>query len=204
MAAKKALRKVLVEHHMRPIAKTARALSPDVPAISELQMPKHELGSQRLVNAARAMRDAAAPHGDVFIQHGQAPDFLDELGNAAKALEDAVVARKEANRRLVGATEGVQAAVQLGRRAVQLIDAVVRPALLDNPTLLAEWKNAKRVGKKTGRPRASKPKQDGSTAGASTTAGGTSSSPTTAQPSRPEQPATPPTVTTAGEAHVTA
>lgn len=192
------LRAILLEQHMRPISKTAGALSPDVPAISELRMPRHKLGSQRLVNAARAMRDAAAPHADVFTQHGQAPDFLDRLGSAAQALETAVVARNEATRRRVGATQGVQAEVKLGRRAVQLIDAVVRPTLLGNPTLLAEWKNAKRVGRKPGRPRAAKPKQ-----GNSTTVATVSTAPT-AGTSQPEQPAAQPAVTTAGEAHVAA
>jgi hypothetical protein len=145
-----ALRTALLENHMRPIAQIARALLSNVETISVLRMPVRFVSTEQLVTAAAAMKQAAAPFAEVFIEHGRPQDFIERLGAAAVAVRQVVDDRFRAQGRRVGATVGVVSELTRGRRAVQLIDAVIRPVVRNDPQLFAEWKNAKRVTLKVG------------------------------------------------------
>ena len=59
------------------------------------------MDDEALLNAAREMFEAAAPHEKVFVDTGFAPDFLAKLDGARAAL------RKTVDRRTLGACSTV-------------------------------------------------------------------------------------------------
>ncbi|HKO15559.1 MAG TPA: hypothetical protein VJU87_04930 [Gemmatimonadaceae bacterium] len=141
----RSLRTTLLERHMRPVADLARALLPEAENVSDLRMPNPEIDAEGLLNAALSMAQAASVHSEAFIMHGQSADFVARLTKAADTLRAAVDERGRARGRGVGATKSLRKLVKQGRQAVNLIQAVLRPVLLDDPKLMAEWQNARRV-----------------------------------------------------------
>ena len=108
-------------------------------------MSASALEMSELASAAGAMAEAAEKWKDVFVQHGLPAEFIDQLKAAALALENARTAKTESNRRRVTATAAVADQVKRGRKAVRVLDAILRPRLAKDPELLAAWRSAKRV-----------------------------------------------------------
>jgi hypothetical protein len=129
----------LIEDHMVPLARIARAELPDTPELAALRMPRGELSVARLVSHAEGMAQAAEPFSAKFIEWGLAPDFVAQLRQAASevlaTIDDRAVAR--GNRR--GATVGVEQQLRVARSAVNVLDAFVRSALRDDPGLRQHW-----------------------------------------------------------------
>jgi len=141
----------LIEDHMVPIARIARAELPDTPEMAPLRMPRGELSVARLVSHAEGMAQAAEPFTAKFIEWGLAPDFVARLHQAASevlaTIDNRTVAR--GNRR--GATAGVEQQLRVARSAVNVLDAFVRSALRNDPALRQHWITASRVGRTPGR-----------------------------------------------------
>ncbi len=135
----------LREQHMKPIVTFARASLRGVPGFKALsRLPVH-LSGQALVNTARGMATAAAPYEADFTRAQLAPDTVDQLVQATNALESALSARKDAERRRIGATAGIKEQVARARSAVAMLDPIVMQKLRGNAQLLAEWRSAKRA-----------------------------------------------------------
>jgi hypothetical protein len=64
---------------------------------------------------------------------------------AAAALDAARNAKVESNRRSLTATVTMKTQLKRGRKAVRLLDAILKPRLAGNPQLLAAWQSATRV-----------------------------------------------------------
>ena len=141
------LRATLRDQHMRPIAEIAQALLPDEPDISPLRLSGRKLDAQGLVNTARGMAEAAAAHSAVFVEHGRPAEFLQALTAAAEDLRKALDERGNIRSARIGSTKAVAAEVVRGRKAVRLLNAVIRPVILENPKLLGEWNSACRIGR---------------------------------------------------------
>jgi hypothetical protein len=142
-----ALRTELRAVHMQPIAKMARALLRDVPGLERaLRLPDTHVSTELLLQAAEAMADAAAPHSATLVRHGLPATFLDEFREAIAAVRETVDSRSAQRVSRVGATVGVRQELRRGRKAVQLLDAVVGRSLAGDPSRLAEWRRAMRVG----------------------------------------------------------
>lgn len=73
----------------------------------------------------------------MFLAHGLAPDFIEQLSAAASALENARNARAESGRRKITATAAVKDQFKRGRKAVRLLNAILSPRLARDPELLA-------------------------------------------------------------------
>ena len=152
----KALRQVLWQKHMLPVARLAREAF-GVPGVEEaLRMPKVTADNDRLVAAARGMADAAEVKKELFTREGLNDDFVEQLRGAARELADSLLARVESVRRRVLATASVEAQVSRGRSAVRKINAILAPRLAGNADLVAAWENAKRL-KEPGSGRSSTP-----------------------------------------------
>ena len=148
-----ALRDVLLRDHMKPIAMIAAASLPKTPELEPLQMPKGRPTPERLRALAHGMANAAQPYEQVFINAGLPQDFLAQLIASADATTDTIGARQQNRVQVGSATRGLSVQLSNGRKIVHVLDAFVKSALKDDPSLLAGWNQAKRVGKTNG-PRA--------------------------------------------------
>jgi len=138
-------REEVLSYHMVPIAKVARALRGTVPGIGVLTAPKGNVKPQELITAATAMAEKAVIYKDVLVESGLPADFIEQLTAATAALKASINGRGLARAARVAATEGVGNEEALGRRTVQIIDALVTRQLRNDPSKLAEWKQLKRV-----------------------------------------------------------
>ena len=93
------------------------------------------------------MAEAARAHQQVFVENGCAEDFADALLAAADAVRASIDARAGSITGRAGAREGIRATASRAHLVVQLLDALVQSALVDDPTTLAAWNSAKRIGK---------------------------------------------------------
>jgi hypothetical protein len=139
------LRKALYAEHMQPISRVAREVFGASGMDRAFRMPHQTTVNQRLLAAAGAMAEAAQKEREVFVKHGLPEDFIEQLKACAAALETARDAKVQSRRRLVTATADVQEQVKRGKKAVRLLDAILRPRLAKDPELLAAWRSAKRV-----------------------------------------------------------
>jgi hypothetical protein len=140
----RALREALWDGHMLPIAQIARDVF-GVPGMDkDLRMPKKSGDNEALIAAAGAMAEAAARESKVFVEHGLPADFVEQLKAATSALDQAIDARGESARRLTIATASNKELVKRGKRAVRLLNAILRPRLAKDPELLQGWDNVRR------------------------------------------------------------
>jgi hypothetical protein len=141
----RALRRVLVRDHLRPLSQIAREAELALPELAPFRMPRGRPSVERLAATARGMALAAEPYTALFVDAGLREGFLDRLVAAADAMIDAVgeraVHRVERHR----ATVGIRVALLQSRRAVRVFDSLVASAWADEPGLLAAWRSAKRV-----------------------------------------------------------
>jgi hypothetical protein len=178
----KALRVALLRRHMTPISRIAHVALPDTQELLPLRAPGGDPSTEHLVAAARAMATVAAEHAGVFITAGLPADFVPQLRSAADAVLHAKDARTRTRGTTNGATTNLKARLREARQSVHILDGLVRKELVDQPGLLRDWSDSKRL------PRARK---SSVTAAPGTTVGSIA-------PASPATPATPtPTVTVA-------
>jgi hypothetical protein len=145
------MREALLRDHMAPISRIARADLPVTPAVESLRMPRGRPTTERLAAAANGMAKAAVPFSPVFVSAGLPQDFVAQLNTATDAMLVALNDRTQNRGRRGGATQGLSEKLSAGRRIVHVLDAFVKSALKDNPSLLANWNMVKRVQKTNGR-----------------------------------------------------
>jgi hypothetical protein len=141
----RALRQALIRDHMAPIARMARADLPPMPEVDALRMPRPNWSAERLAAAAHGMAEAATPYSAEFVKAGLRADFIERLTAAADAMVQALSDRAQNRGRLSGATKGLATTLASARRLVDVVDALVKSAVSDDPALLAHWKGVKRV-----------------------------------------------------------
>ncbi len=151
---KRALYDELRKDHMLPIAQIARHELRGDTDFADIKVPKRKTPSAKLIAAARGLAQEAQRHEAVFVRAGLPVDFVEQLSAAADALEQVIKERGATRLQRTGATAALGAQVKRGRKAVMVIDAALRRALKGNASLMAEWRSAHRVGRKTGGPRA--------------------------------------------------
>jgi len=140
-----ALRRALLQQHMRPIARIAGIAFQGTPELAAFRMPRADLGAEKLAAAAFGMATAARVHASVFIDAGLDEGFADDLAAASSAMLHPVDARAQSRSSQHGATTGLSTALREGHKLVHIIDALVQNALQDDPALLAAWDSAKRT-----------------------------------------------------------
>ena len=148
---KRHLENVLTQKYMKPMARFARAQLQGVPNYAALTPSGNRLTGARLVNAARSMAKAAVPYAAQISATKFPADFLTQFGKAADAVAASISTASESRRRRAGATNGLTEVLKQGRTAVQTLDSVVSHMILGNAALLAEWRQAQRVTRSSGR-----------------------------------------------------
>ena len=139
------LREQLWERHMLPIARVARDVFGIAGMDRALKLPAVSSPNERIVSAAGAMAEAAERQAQAFLDHGFEPDFIAQLRSAAAELARVMGSRDGNQRRRVEATAAVRELLKRGRRALRLLNAIVRPRLANDPSLLAAWDKVRSV-----------------------------------------------------------
>jgi len=140
------LRRALWVNHMQQIAAIARGELRHVPQFESLLLPTQNVGSPKLVQWARTMAAVAREHAEVFVTHGLPAEFVEQLLVAADALDASLETRLVNGRETVGAREKVVTSRSRAQYVVRVLSAQIEKALVDDPSLLAQWRHAKRVG----------------------------------------------------------
>jgi hypothetical protein len=141
------LRRDLVIHHMRPIARIAAAHLREVPGFEALRPPRKKVKVAVLIQDAIAMAEAAREHQKVFVENGCPEDFADGLLAAAAAVRGSIDERANCIMTRAAARSGLKTTASRAHVILRLIDAQVQSALVDDPKRLAAWKSSKRIGK---------------------------------------------------------
>ena len=136
----------LRDQHLRPIVTIARASFADQPGIEKaLRMPRTGLTIVGLLAAASAIRDAATQYEPSFVKNGRPADFLEQLSAAIEGVRKSEDLHARNVGRRVGAKAGLAQELRRGRKAVEMLDAIVRAAFEGNDVALAAWRAARRV-----------------------------------------------------------
>lgn len=147
-----ALREVLIDDHMQPIARIAKADLPHTPELTPLKMPRGNRSNEQLIKAAEGMAQVADGHADVFVEAGLPKDFTDRLRKAAAELSATIDRRTAARGSRGSATQSLEKQLVAARRQVEVLDSFVRLDLKAEPALLAEWNIVKKPPTKAVRP----------------------------------------------------
>jgi hypothetical protein len=150
VSLRKQLEQQLVRKYMTPVAKLARSRLQGEPSLAALTPSGNALRSERLVQSARSVIEAAGSYTTQLVAARFPADFLAQFTNATDAVAASMQTRSVKHRDRVGATKSVQAALQQGRAAVAELDAVVSHLILGNARLEEEWRVARRVTRSSG------------------------------------------------------
>lgn len=134
----------LIVSHMRPIARIARVLEADRPALQALRMPNSYRGVSALSSHAIGMGVEAAKWKDDFIAMGLPADFVEQLNAAVQRFKVASATPREHRAARRGATDGAQAELKQAKKWLRVLDAFVKSAVPNDVALLAEWRAVKR------------------------------------------------------------
>jgi hypothetical protein len=145
---RKQLEDVLIREFMTPLSKFARVELKGVADYAALTPSANQLRTERLVQSARAMANAAEPlAAQINVEFGA--NFLTDLRNATEAVRAAIDTHAQKTVARSGATKGVSEALTSGRDAVVSLDARVSRLIRGNGLLEREWLAAKRVVRST-------------------------------------------------------
>ncbi len=128
------------------LARTARAIVPDVPAVKgSFRLVTAGKNDLELLAAARSFILDATPLAERFIAHGLRPTFLADLQSAVETFEAAARDRVAARQARASAGAGITQALDAADEALARLDAIVPNIIQERPTVLAAWTVARRV-----------------------------------------------------------
>jgi hypothetical protein len=130
---------------LRPIGRIAAVVFGDSWQLRSLVMSARSTREARFLERAALVADVASRYPQVFVGHGMSADFVDQLQLALDHVRSAGDARDRYKGRQVAATESLKASAKYARDIVGLLDALLTPALKNDPSSLAEWAASKRL-----------------------------------------------------------
>lgn len=146
-----------LESEMQNIRDFAKTISRRTPAFDELfRIPKSK-SRRGLIAAARVFTANAEKNKQKFLDFGIEDDFIDELSNAADALENALNDAAESTGKRVGATDMLGIEIEEASDIVDDINPLVRRVYRNNLSKQAQWDFVRRVERRASVPR--QPKQ---------------------------------------------
>lgn len=155
-ARQRKLRRALLVQ-LRTVSAAGRLQLPAGPELVKFAMPRGRPSIDQLLTAAGGMRLAAAEHQDVLLAAGLEPDFIEQMEAAASAVRDSITERSVHRGARREATVAMHAIAKRIRQLVLVLDGRVKRLVGEDDGLLAEWKQASRIGRKPGAARRSRP-----------------------------------------------
>jgi hypothetical protein len=147
VGAKRVLRDDLIREHLLPISVVARTCLPAAGENSAFRLPKATRKFLVYVAAGYGMAEAAKPHEPTLLAAGLPADFIARLVAATELLDRSLSAKGETVSLRAEATAGLTKDGRAARRALRILDVLVRAAIKEDNTLLDRWANASRVAK---------------------------------------------------------
>jgi len=141
---KAALRKTLLDDHIRPICTIARRKLRHVRELAGFIPPKTKARYGSIVAAGYGMAESARQFEQVFRAAGLPADFIEQLVRATDALKAALTTKGDANARKMKATAGMTEESRVARDTLQVLDVLVRRTVKD-PVQRAHWAAVSRV-----------------------------------------------------------
>jgi hypothetical protein len=157
-------KKILLRQHLGPIIADGLEMFVGFPGIKEtLRAPRIKDPPEKLLEAAERVWRFAEAHKQEFIDEGDySPDFLEQFDLAIQNLDAAARADKGAARaRYTQSTREVKDEIARVRRALDVLDARMHEAYLDDREKLKDWRHASRIPARLGRPKKRKPRFKG-------------------------------------------
>jgi hypothetical protein len=139
LASEKQLARALRRKHMWPIVKVARAKLPELANLEAVRMPSFRSNNTDLALRAGQMADTVQPYAAQLQDGGLTAGFLDRLRAATAELLDAIASKGRHQSGRLRSTDGIRKVVARARRAVGVVDALVRAQLGETEPLLTEW-----------------------------------------------------------------
>lgn len=155
-SSKAAVRDELMRR-LEAISHTARVIAYTSPGLEDKFRFTRGLGDQALLQLARAFAVDALPLKDEFIRRGMAATFVEDLGEEADALGEAINRKAQARSTHVAASAGIDELIEQGMRAVRELDALFRNTFADDPSTLAVWESASHVERRAPRQSRTRP-----------------------------------------------
>lgn len=134
-----------IRRKLTNIARTARALNFNDEGFRRLFSVPNSSSQQKLLAAAREFAAEAAKHKADFLRLGMRASFIDDLNDDIADFEQAINDKAGAQGAGVGATAGIDAAVENGLQAADIADSILHNVYQDNPVKLAAWTQARHV-----------------------------------------------------------
>lgn len=154
-------RRDLRQKHLLPIVSRGKVLLKGLPGIQdELRLPRVRASDAEWLAAAKRVAKAVRPHRKVFLEARFAPDFLQRLDDAARALQVKSRSENAAVERRAVETRALAASLRHCRELVASIDSLVMASDDIDPVWLIGWRHSKRIPKRVGRPPRKKAARD--------------------------------------------
>lgn len=142
---KKSVVAAAIRRKLTAIARTARGLNFQDEGFRRLFNVPDSNSGQKLLAAAREFAVEAAKHKADFLRRAMRASFIDDLNTDISDYEQAINDKAGAQGTGVGATAGIDEAIDNGLRAAQIIDSILQNVYQDNPVKLAEWTRARHI-----------------------------------------------------------
>lgn len=135
---------------MRALAGAAKRKLRKSPEFAEFRMPRSGTATENVLSAASGMIAAARKHEAALAQAGLGANFVERLVTAANNVRQSLNGRADHRGTRSNATAALRALAGEVAQVLTVLDAHILPLIAAHPGLIAEWKAAKRIGRKPG------------------------------------------------------
>jgi len=135
----------LKRRFVAPIVKIARAKLPEVPQFKGVVLPSANGNTAAFAALAESLAGAAEPFAQTFIDAGLSPDFVNETRAAAAELVQAIGGKGDFKSKRVKATDAITKQVRAAKRAMGMLDSLIKAELEEDDPLLAAWATSRLV-----------------------------------------------------------
>lgn len=142
---KKSVIAAAARRKMKLMAKTARALNLDDPGFRRLFSVPNTRSYPKIFAAAREFVEEGTTHKDEMLALAMRPTLIEDLAADIAAFDLANEDKANAQGETVGATAGVDAQIDRGMDALEVLDAMMKNFYEDDPVKLAEWLQARHI-----------------------------------------------------------
>ena len=142
-SANRAAAREELREDLQAIARTARAMSLDVPGLEDKFRLPRSGSDQALLTTARVFAADAVPLKAEFVRHEMPANFIEDLNASISQMEEAIRDQNASKRARKAAVAAIDEAMDRGIEAVRRLDPVVRNKFGARPNVLAEWESAR-------------------------------------------------------------
>ncbi len=147
-------RDLLREDYLLPLGRAGRKVLKFAPGAEHaFEVPPKRSTAQEVVASARAMAKASRTRWRLFMDIGFPKDGVAKMMAAAKELDQMASRGTWARKERTGRLRDLERELRSARAIMDVMDAMITSLGRTDRDLLFQWRHAKRIPKKLGRPR---------------------------------------------------